>query len=66
MAEVNLENVQCERRDQEKEEDGSHGSKREQRVIQQNSSPKKGQIFQETKDKETTSHILLFPISFPT
>ena len=42
MAEVNLKNVQCEERDQDNEEDGSHGSQIEQRVIQRDSSPKRG------------------------
>ena len=41
MAEANLKNVQCERSDQKNEEHGSHGSKKEQRVIQQDSSPKR-------------------------
>ena len=35
MAEVDLINAQCERSDQETEKDGSHGSKIEQRVIQE-------------------------------
>ena len=42
MAEVNLKNVQSEKSDQDNEEDGSHGSKIEQRVIQRDSSPKRG------------------------
>ena len=40
--------------------------KKEQRVIQRDSSPKMGQISQETKGKETALHILFFPISFST
>ena len=66
MAKVNLKNVHCKRSDQENEEDGPDGSKKEQRVIQRDSSPKRGQISQETKGKETALHILFFAISFST
>ena len=52
MAEVNLNNLQCERTDQENEVDGSHGSKIEQRVIQQNSSPKRGKSLKEQKTRK--------------
>ena len=63
MVEVNLKNVQGERSDQENEEDGSNHSKIGQRVTQQDKkSPKRGQISQETKDKETTPHIFFFQI----
>ena len=34
MTEVNLKNVQSQRRDQENEKDGSHGAKKEQRFTQ--------------------------------
>ena len=52
MAEVNLNNVQCERSDQENEEDGSHGSKIEQRVIQRDSSPKRGKSLKKRKTRK--------------
>ena len=44
MAEVNLQNVQRERSNQENEEDGSHGLKIEQRLIQRDSSPERGKF----------------------
>ena len=40
MAEVNLKNVQSKRSNQENEEDDSHGSEIEQKVIQRDFSPK--------------------------
>ena len=52
MAEVNLRNVQCERSDQDNEEDGSHGSKIEQRVIQRDSSPKRGKSLKKRKTRK--------------
>ena len=52
MAEVNLKNIQCKRTDQENEEDGSHGSKIEQRVIQWDSSPKKGKSRKKRKTRK--------------
>ena len=50
MAEVNLKNVQCERSNQKNEEDGCHDSKIEQRVIQRDSSPKRGKRKRQGKD----------------
>ena len=52
MAEVNLQNVQCEKSDQDNEEDGSHGSKIEQRVIQRDFSPKRGKSLKKEKTKK--------------
>ena len=52
MAEVNLKNVQCEESDQDNEEDGSHGSQIEQRVIQRDSSPKRGKSLKKWKTKK--------------
>ena len=52
MAEVNLQNVQCEKSDQDNEEDGSHGSKIEQRVIQRDFSPKRGKSLKKGKTKK--------------
>ena len=52
MAEVNLKNVQCKRSDQGNEEDGSHGSKIEQRVIQRDSSPKRGKSLKKRKTRK--------------
>ena len=52
MAEVNLKNVQCERSDQENEDDGSHGSKIEQRVIQQDSIAKRGKSLKKRKTRK--------------
>ena len=52
MAEVDLKNVQCEKSDQDNEEDGSHGSKIEQRVIQRGSSPKRGKSLKKQKTKK--------------
>ena len=52
MAEVNLKNVQCERSDQDNEEDGSHGSKIEQRVIQRDSSAKRGKSLKKQKTRK--------------
>ena len=60
MAEVNLRNVQCERSDQDNEEDGSHGSKIEQRVIQRDSSPKRGKSL---KKRIELNWITLFKVS---
>ena len=52
MTEVNLEYVQCEKRDQDNEEDGSHGSKIEQRVIERDFSPKRGKSLKKRKTKK--------------
>ena len=52
MAEVDLKNVQCEKSDQDNEEDGSHGSKIEQRVIQRDSSPKRGKSLKKRKTRK--------------
>ena len=52
MAEVNLRNVQCERSDQDNEEDGCHGSKISQRVIQRDSSPKRGKSLKKRKTRK--------------
>ena len=52
MAEVNLKNVQCKRSDQENEEDGSHGSKIEQRAIQQDSSPRRSKSLKKQKTRK--------------
>ena len=52
MAEVNLKNVQCERSNQKNEEDGCHDSKIEQRVIQRDSSPKRGKSFKKRKTRK--------------
>lgn len=42
MAKVNLKNVKSKKRsNQENEKDGSHDSKKEQRIIEQDSSPKR-------------------------
>ena len=51
-AEVNLKNVQSERSDQKKEEDGSQGSKIEQRVIQRDSSPKWDKFHKKQKTRK--------------
>ena len=51
MAEVNLKNIQCEKSDQDNE-DGSHGSKIEQRVIERDSSPKRGKSLKKRKTKK--------------
>ena len=53
MAEVNLKKVQCENSDQDTEEDGSHGSKIDQRVIQRDSSPIWGKSFKKRKTKKS-------------
>ena len=58
MAEVNLNNVQCERTDQENEEDGSHGSKIEQRVIQRDSSPKGANLSRNKRQRNDVAHLL--------
>ena len=52
MAEVNLKNVQYERSDYKSEEDGSHGSKIEQRVIQRDSNPKRSKSFKKRKTRK--------------
>ena len=52
MAEVNLKNVQCKRSDQGNEEDGSHGSKIGQRVIQRDSSAKRGKPLKKRKTRK--------------
>ena len=56
MVEVNLTNVQSKRSNQENDEDGSHGSKKEQKVIQRDSSPKKGQNQRQGND---VTHLIL-------
>ena len=57
MAEVYIKNVKSERSDQENEEDGSHGSKIEQGVVQRDSSPKWGKSLmkQNTRKRRRTS-----------
>ena len=52
MAEVNHKNVQCERSDQGNGEDGSHGSKISQRVIQRDSSAKRGKSLKKRKTRK--------------
>ena len=52
MAEVDLKNVQCGRSDQDNEEDGCRGSKIEQRVIQRDSSPKRGKSLKKRKTRK--------------
>ena len=49
MTEVNLKNVQSQRRDQENGEDGSHGAKKEQRFTQRDSSPKRDKSHKKRK-----------------
>ena len=52
MAEVNLKNVKGERSNQESKEDWSHSSKKEQRVIKRDSSPKKGKSHKKRKTRK--------------
>ena len=52
---VNLRSVQCERSNQENEEDGSYGSKIEERVIQQDSRPKRGKPLKNRKTRKRCS-----------
>ena len=44
--------VQCKRSDQKNEENGSHGSKIEQRVIQRDSSPKRSKFLKKQKTRK--------------
>lgn len=62
-SEVNLKNKPIKRSDYEIENYGSHGLKKEERVIQQDSRPKRGQISQEKKNKEATLHMGLRKIT---
>ena len=52
MVELNLKNVQYERSYQENEEGGSHNSKKEQRVIQQDSSLIRGKSLKKQKTRK--------------
>ena len=49
MAKVCLKNALSDRSDQENEKDCSHGPKKEQRVIQQDSTPKRGKPHKKQK-----------------
>ena len=59
MTEANLKNVQGERSDQENEEDGSHGSKIKQRVIQRDSSLKGANLSRKERQGNDVAHPLL-------
>ena len=58
MAEVNPKNVLSETTDQENEEDDSHGLKKQERIIQRVSGPKRGKSHKKRQGNDTT-HILL-------
>ena len=60
MTEVNLKNVQWERSSQENKEDGFHGPKIEQRVIQRDYRPKRGEsVARNEKQGDDVGHPLL-------
>ena len=59
MAEVDLKNAQCERSDQENEKDGSHGSKIEQRVIQEILVQKGANLSRNERQVNDVAHPLL-------
>ena len=59
MAEVNLKNVKGERSNQESKEDWSHSSKKEQRVIKRDSSPKRANLTRSERQENDVAHLLL-------
>ena len=57
--------VQCKRSDQENEENGSHGSKIEQRVIQRDSSPKRCKFLKKRKTRKRNTSFSFQSHSLP-